>query len=82
MKKHIFLISVLSAMLLGSCVTPVTGSSIVAESSIEESSVAALSSIAAPDSLDKDNQPENDIHSELPTNTTGNTTARAATARR
>ena len=65
MKKHIFLISVLSAMLLGSCVTPVTGSSIVAESSIEESSVAALSSIAAPDSLDKDNQPENDIHSEL-----------------
>ena len=65
MKKHIFLISVLSAMLLGSCVKPVAGSSNAAESSIEESSVAALSSITAPDSLDKDNQPENDIHSEL-----------------
>lgn len=65
MKKHIFLISVLSAMLLGSCVKPVTGSSNVAESSTEESSAVALSSITAPDSLDKDSQPENDIHSEL-----------------
>ena len=61
MKKHIFLISLLSAMLLGSCVGPDTKSG-NAEST--EASVA-LSSITAPASLDKDNQPENDIHSDL-----------------
>ena len=66
MKKHVLLLSMLSALLLGSCVTPVAGSSNVAESTQpEESSAVALSSITAPDSLDKDNQPENDIHSEL-----------------
>ena len=61
MKKHVLLLSMLSALLLGSCVKPVTNSS-NAEST--EAS-ATLSSITAPDSLDKDNQPENDIHSEL-----------------
>ena len=65
MKKHVLLLSMLSALLLGSCVTPVTKSSTSGESTPEESSVVALSSITAPDSLDKDNQPENDIHSEL-----------------
>ncbi|MCR5513899.1 MAG: tyrosine-protein phosphatase [Bacilli bacterium] len=66
MKKHVLLLSVLTAMLLGSCVKPVTNPSTPAsESTTEESSVAALSSITAPGSLDKDNQPENDIHSEL-----------------
>ena len=66
MKKHVLLLSVLTAMLLGSCVKPVTNSSTPAsESTTEESSAVALSSITAPDSLDKDNQPENDIHSEL-----------------
>lgn len=66
MKKHVLLLSVLTAMLLGSCVKPVTNSSTPASNSTpEESSVVALSSITAPDSLDKDNQPENDIHSEL-----------------
>ena len=65
MKKHVLLLSMLSALLLGSCVKPVANSSTAGESNPEESSVAALSSITAPDSLDKDNQPENDIHSEL-----------------
>ena len=66
MKKHVLLLSVLTAMLLGSCVKPVTNSSTPASNSTpEESSAVALSSITAPDSLDKDNQPENDIHSEL-----------------
>ncbi len=65
MKKHVLLLSMLSALLLGSCVTPVAKSNTAGESTPEESSVAALSSITAPDSLDKDNQPENDIHSEL-----------------
>ncbi|MCR5692410.1 MAG: tyrosine-protein phosphatase [Bacilli bacterium] len=62
MKKAIFL-SLLSALVLGSCVKPVTnssnnGSSIAAESE-------TLDPIVTDENLDKDNQPAGDIHSDL-----------------
>lgn len=64
MKKQILFLSLLSSLILGSCVTPAANSVESVESTTETSSVVE-ESIAAPDSLDKDNQPEGDIHSEL-----------------
>ena len=67
MKKQFIFLTLLSALVLGSCNTPVTPSnSNGTETSTEENTASiALSSITAPESLDPDNQPENDIHSEL-----------------
>ena len=68
MKKQFIFLTLLSALVLGSCVSPVAKSSIEGgetSTTSEESTPAALSSITAPESLDPDNQPENDIHSEL-----------------
>ncbi|MBR3675211.1 MAG: hypothetical protein IKN69_03630, partial [Bacilli bacterium] len=67
MKKQLLFLSLLSSLVLGSCVSPVAKSSVEGgETSTEEStSSIALSSITAPDSLDPEAQPEGDIHSEL-----------------
>lgn len=68
MKKQFIFLTLLSALVLGSCVSPVAKSSTEGgETSAtgSESTPAALSSITEPESLDPDNQPENDIHSEL-----------------
>ena len=66
MKKQFIFLTLLSALVLGSCNTPVTPSNSNGTETSEESTASiALSSITAPASLDKDNQPENDIHSEL-----------------
>ena len=67
MKKQFIFLTLLSALVLGSCVSPVAKSSTEGgeTSTTSESTPAALSSITEPESLDPDNQPENDIHSEL-----------------
>ena len=65
MKKQFIFLTLLSALVLGSCVSPVADSTAAEQSTTSESTPAALSSITAPESLDPDNQPENDIHSEL-----------------
>jgi protein-tyrosine phosphatase len=69
MKKQAIFITMLSAMLLASCnlAKPVESSQSVAESSNPEvsSTLSPASSIPESVDMDKDNQPENDIHSEL-----------------
>ena len=69
MKKQAIFITMLSAMLLASCnlAKPVKSSQSVAESSNPEvsSTLSPASSIPESVDMDKDNQPENDIHSEL-----------------
>ena len=72
MKKHFIFVSLLSALLLSSCNLQGSKSSIVGESAIpSENSISQESgepSVPQPISsidMDKDNQPENDIHSEL-----------------
>ena len=69
MKKQAIFITMLSAMLLASCnvAKPVVSSQSAAESSNPEvsSSLSPASSIPGSVDMDKDNQPENDIHSEL-----------------
>ena len=69
MKKQLLFLSLLSSLVLGSCISPVAKSSVeggeTSTTSEESTASIALSSITAPASLDKDNQPENDIHSEL-----------------
>ena len=69
MKKQAIFITMLSAMLLASCnlAKPVKSSQSVAESSDPEvsSTLSPASSIPESVDMDKDNQPENDIHSEL-----------------
>lgn len=68
MKKQLLFLSLLSALVLGSCNTPVTPSNSngteTSTASEGETSIA-VSSITAPDSLDPEAQPEGDIHSEL-----------------
>ena len=61
MKKQLIFLSLLSALVLGSCVSPEAKTS--GEGTTESASVAA-SSITAPESLDPENQPDNDIHTE------------------
>ena len=66
MKKQFIFLTLLSALVLGSCNTPATQSNSNGTETSEESAASiALSSITAPDSLDPDAQPEGDIHSEL-----------------
>ena len=69
MKKQAIFITMLSAMLLASCnvAKPVKSSQSVSESSNPEvsSTLSPASSIPESVDMDKDNQPENDIHSEL-----------------
>ncbi|MCR5092278.1 MAG: tyrosine-protein phosphatase [Bacilli bacterium] len=69
MKKQAIFITVLSAMLLASCnvaTKPVESSQSAVESGDPEvsSSISPASSIPESVNMDKDNQPENDIHSE------------------
>ena len=69
MKKQAIFITMLSAMLLASCnvAKPVKSSQSAGESGVPEvsSSLIPASSIPGSVDMDKDNQPENDIHSEL-----------------
>ena len=69
MKKQAIFITMLSAMLLASCniAKPVESSQSAGESGVPEvsSSLIPASSIPGSVDMDKDNQPENDIHSEL-----------------
>ena len=69
MKKQAIFITMLSAMLLASCniAKPVESSQSVSESSNPEVSSTLIPASSIPESInmDKDNQPENDIHSEL-----------------
>ena len=69
MKKQAIFITMLSAMLLASCnvAKPVQSSQSAGESGVPEvsSSLIPASSIPGSVDMDKDNQPENDIHSEL-----------------
>ena len=69
MKKQAIFITMLSAMLLASCniAKPVKSSQSVSESSDPEVSSTLIPASSIPESIDmdKDNQPENDIHSEL-----------------
>ena len=69
MKKQAIFITMLSAMLLASCniAKPVESSQSVSESSDPEVSSTLIPASSIPESIDmdKDNQPENDIHSEL-----------------
>ena len=69
MKKQAIFITMLSAMLLASCniAKPVESSQSASESGVPEvsSSLIPASSIPGSVDMDKDNQPENDIHSEL-----------------
>ena len=69
MKKQAIFITMLSAMLLASCnvAKPVKSSQSASESGVPEvsSSLIPASSIPGSVDMDKDNQPENDIHSEL-----------------
>ena len=69
MKKQAIFITMLSAMLLASCnvAKPVKSSQSAGESGVPEvsSTLIPASSIPGSVDMDKDNQPENDIHSEL-----------------
>ena len=69
MKKQAIFITMLSAMLLASCniAKPVESSQSASESGVPEvsSTLSPASSIPGSVDMDKDNQPENDIHSEL-----------------
>ncbi len=69
MKKQAIFITMLSAMLLASCniAKPVESSQSAGESGVPEvsSTLSPASSIPGSVDMDKDNQPENDIHSEL-----------------
>ena len=69
MKKQAIFITMLSAMLLASCniAKPVKSSQSVSESGVPEVSSSLIPASSIPESInmDKDNQPENDIHSEL-----------------
>ena len=69
MKKQAIFITMLSAMLLASCniAKPVESSQSAGESGVPEVSSSLIPASSIPESInmDKDNQPENDIHSEL-----------------